>query len=497
MSLHAVAQNLAAQGRGPDTTLVHMTPGEVRGLQALARAHGTSLTTNPQTGLPEAGVLSNILPALAGTALSFFSGGTLTPMMAGALVGGGTALATGSLQKGLAAGLGAWGGAGLGGGLASLGQAAASGATNPSSAMAVNGMDFASDAASKAAAGAAQPAAAAPGGFSMGIFSTQNLANSWDAAKSGMSRIMDPGGVQDFVSELGGGKNALMYGGAALAPVFMATGKGGQPPNTDSTEGRQDYQFDYGRKDPEEGYSGPYTGERTHFRPAYRRMADGGPVSIDPKAPVKDNPYYTMTGQSGDAFKYLMGQGKLAPPPAAAPVAAPAAPAAGAGGPGAPSYSFDPGTGMFTSSGGGSPLSFVDMMRGPYDWWGNAGPGVGSTDGQGGAVGGSNGDGGPAGAGFADGGLAALAGGGRFLKGPGDGISDSIPASINGQQPAALANEEYVIPARVVSALGNGSSSAGAKRLDQLVNRVMRADSTANSRKSVAKNINPDRLLPA
>ena len=54
MSLQYAAQHLAAKGRGPDTMLVHMAPSEVRGLQAIAMAHGGSLSINPQTGLPEA-----------------------------------------------------------------------------------------------------------------------------------------------------------------------------------------------------------------------------------------------------------------------------------------------------------------------------------------------------------------------------------------------------------------------------------------------------------
>lgn len=58
MSLQLAANHLAAQGRGPDTTLVHMGQGEVEALQGLAAAHGGMLTTNPTTGLPEAGFLS-------------------------------------------------------------------------------------------------------------------------------------------------------------------------------------------------------------------------------------------------------------------------------------------------------------------------------------------------------------------------------------------------------------------------------------------------------
>ncbi len=126
MSLHALANNMAAQGRGPDSMLVHMAPREVAGLQSLAMAHGGSLTINPETGLPEAGFLSNLLPTLIGAGLSIASGGALTPLMAAGITGAGYGVATGSLQKGLMAGLGAYGGAGLGSGLSAAGAAQAS-----------------------------------------------------------------------------------------------------------------------------------------------------------------------------------------------------------------------------------------------------------------------------------------------------------------------------------------------------------------------------------
>jgi hypothetical protein len=76
---------------------------------------------------------------------------------------------------------------------------------------------------------------------------------------------------------------------------------------------------------------------------------------------------------------------------------------------------------------------------------------------------------------MANGGMANLgdySDGGRLLKGPGDGVSDSIPASIGGKQPARLADGEFVIPARIVSELGNGSTDAGAKRLYAMMDRV-------------------------
>ena len=125
MSLHTLAHHLQSAGRGEDKVLVHMTPGEVNGLQSLAMAHGGSLSINPETGLPEAGFLKSLLPMLAGGALTFFSGGALSPLAASMIVGGGTAAATGSLKKGLMAGLGAYGGAGMGAGLSSMATPAA------------------------------------------------------------------------------------------------------------------------------------------------------------------------------------------------------------------------------------------------------------------------------------------------------------------------------------------------------------------------------------
>jgi len=125
MSLQLVAQHLAQKGRGPDSTLVHMSNREVAGLNALAQKHGGQLGVNPSTGLPEAGFLDSILPAVAGAGISYFSGGTIDPLTAAGIVGGVTALDSKDLSKGLMAGLGAYGGAGMVGGLAGLGAAGA------------------------------------------------------------------------------------------------------------------------------------------------------------------------------------------------------------------------------------------------------------------------------------------------------------------------------------------------------------------------------------
>ena len=96
---------------------------------------------------------------------------------------------------------------------------------------------------------------------------------------------------------------------------------------------------------------------------------------------------------------------------------------------------------------------------------------------------------------YAVGGIADLGGysdGGRMLKGPGDGMSDDIPATIANKQPARLANEEFVIPADVVSHLGNGSSEAGAKQLYKMMDRIRKA---RTGTKKQGKQINPEKYL--
>ena len=122
MSLAVLAQDMASKGRNGDSMLVHMTPGEVAGLQALAMKHGGELTINPDTGLPEANFLKSLLPIIAGFALGPAGFGLVSSGLgAAAAVGGITGLATGSLSKGLMAGLGAYGGFGLGESLMSAG----------------------------------------------------------------------------------------------------------------------------------------------------------------------------------------------------------------------------------------------------------------------------------------------------------------------------------------------------------------------------------------
>jgi hypothetical protein len=117
---------------------------------------------------------------------------------------------------------------------------------------------------------------------------------------------------------------------------------------------------------------------------------------------------------------------------------------------------------------------------------------------------------GMAGSPYAEGGIASLAkggstddgisslgsysDGGRLLKGPGDGMSDNIPAKIGGKQEARLADGEFVVPADVVSHLGNGSTDAGAKHLYKMMDKVRKAR-TGNPKQG--KQINAEKYVPA
>jgi hypothetical protein len=94
-------------------------------------------------------------------------------------------------------------------------------------------------------------------------------------------------------------------------------------------------------------------------------------------------------------------------------------------------------------------------------------------------------------------GLGGYSDGGCLLRGPGDGVSDSIPAVIGKRQPARLADGEFVIPARIVSELGNGSTEAGARKLYAMMERVQKRRGKTVGKGKVAVNSKADKHLPA
>jgi hypothetical protein len=134
MTAHSTAQGIASLGRHGDDVIVHMSREEVKGLQALAKANGTSLTINPHTGMPEAFKLGRVFKAIAPIAAGWALGpggfGLFSsPLTAALAVGAGTGLLTGNLGQGLMAGLGAYSGFGLGDTFAKMGATTAGGIT--------------------------------------------------------------------------------------------------------------------------------------------------------------------------------------------------------------------------------------------------------------------------------------------------------------------------------------------------------------------------------
>jgi len=179
----------------------------------------------------------------------------------------------------------------------------------------------------------------------------------------------------------------------------------------------------------------------------------------------------------------------------------------------------------FNTNWGGGLRGTVGDQPGDYDGQGPggygttglgaaSGIGVGSTEGinsmdaASDAAAGGGGESGDGGGEHANGGLMALAGGGkshlgdysdggRLLRGPGDGVSDSIPATIADKRPARLADGEFVVPARIVSELGNGSTEAGARKLYAMMDRIQKARKKSIGKNRVAVNSRAEKNLPA
>jgi hypothetical protein len=378
---------MAGYGRNGDSMLMHVTPDEVHGLQRLAMAQGGSLTINPHTGLPEANIFSEAWKAikpvaapLAGLALNYFvpglgamMGGISNAAAAGLLTGGVGALATGSLSKGLMAGLGAYGGANIGSALGSMGEAGAFQAAAPGAAEAMSGLS--GEAANQAANQSIKTA--------MEKYASQGAL---DKLGAGLSQTFnDP---RSALTTLGGG--SLMKGAGTLAAT-------GLPVLSEIQAGQT-------TKMPTLGSASPQAMIR--------------PIILNRRQ--NPTPY---TGQ-------------------------------------------------------GEARYFLDTYDVPEPYKAATGGVIA----------------------FNQGGLGTLGGysdGGRLLRGPGDGVSDNIPAMIGDRQPARLADGEFVVPARIVSEIGNGSTEAGARKLYAMMDRVQRARGKTVGKHKVATDTNAERLLPA
>lgn len=475
MSLHVAAQHLASKGRGPDTTLVHMAPSEVRGLQALAKAHGGSLSINPDTGLAEAGFLKNILPMVVGAALSPF----ITPMGAAALVGGFETVRTGDLGKGLMAGLGAYGGAGLTSGLSSAGAATVA---PEAGAQAVG-----STAADMSTTQGMTNALAAD----TGVGSTAGL-NSYDMMNPNTAVPLDASKVQAYgdaysqasqPSLANTGRGIGQLGSeAGRTAVYDALPKGTLPALGASVVNAATPEPEM----PSGGYEPDEYDKRLRMR-----LSD----SFTGYTPAQPNPYYRPTGlgyaaQGGSTGDIMMAAGGSYDDEPLGDNGGIAAYAPGGAIRDLPESVGIPRTGIFRDTDSdtarkdaleatlirnkklakASNIKLAPMPK-------TSVKGLGDVEEM--AGGGSLG-------GYSD--------GGRMLKGPGDGMSDSIPATIGKKQPARLADGEFVVPADVVSHLGNGSTDAGAKKLYGMMDKIRKA---RTGKKKQAPAVKADRYMPA
>ena len=454
MSLELVAQNLASRGRKGDTMLVHMAPQEVSGLQALAKAHGGTLTVNPDTGLPEANFLKRMLPMLIGAALTPLTGGLINPMTAGLLVGGVETARTGDLGKGLMAGLGAYGGAGLGAGLmgagaqgvgasaldAGMGAYPSTGSLIPGSALDVGMSAYPTAAPVAAAPVAAAPVAAAPTGGISNLFGAAT-----DAAGQPLSfnPVTAPA--------------AAPVAPPVAAPITTATT---MPTISSPVYGTEAASSTVGDRFAQAGRGLTSLGTDAGRSAALNAMGGGmgaakyGLAALSPML------------QAGEEKPYVDGGANY-------------------------EYTYDPNTSRYTQV----PVGTRDKMGRTPSYYAVGGPveemsyrnEMETMMANGGQM-------------FAAGGISNLgdySDGGRLLKGPGDGVSDSIPATIADKRPARLADGEFVVPARIVSELGNGSTEAGARKLYAMMDRVQKARNKTTGKNRVAVNSRAEKLLPA
>ena len=425
--------------------------------------------------------LSAMLPTIAGAGLMAASGGTINPMTAGLILGGLQTARTGSLNKGLMAGLGAYGGANIGAGLLEAGAESAANAAVPSSTATLN-PEVASVMANESG-----------GALSMQELQNQATKNYADKFLEAKKAAMDAGfqnnlstmgqglsgAMQNpsaFISgNLGGGAQALKYGLAATAPALMTTTQQPQLPVGDSTmpqrlkyeqgtatpfpqpdvPGYDDLGRDFGRQNrffPNAGYVNITPEEAKSIRGyAAGGYMSGGPVEAMSNAnAVGENTGYPQADITGHAY--------------ATPWQTPVSQNVVAG-------TADTGVNRMTGqmlAEGGAVEPTPDFQE-PYTAMARGG--------------------------LSD--LGSYSDGGRLLRGPGDGVSDSIPAVIGKKKPARLADGEFVVPARIVSELGNGSTEAGARKLYAMLDRVQSARKKSIGKGKVANNSRADKYLPA
>jgi hypothetical protein len=483
MATHELAKGLAGLGRNGDSVLVHMQPQEVAGLQHLAKINGTTLTINPHTGMPEAfnlgGFLKSLLPMVAGFALGPAGFGMFTgpnaALQAGLAVGAATGAVTGDLGQGIMAGLGGYGGANLGGTLAKAG--AGEGVTKS-----------AEELAKASTADLAKTTAANPEGFlnaqTANTAGTNTPYMSAEAAVAPTPQIAPNFTPQPVTNGIAPDFSSTAKNSMVDSSALGSTG-GGYTPGADigtstfsTTPQTANYTLDGVEKTASFGGNPNYATQANNFGMDAAAAADPSRFDFAMKG-LKNLP-----SEAGyEAFKNAGGSAMQLGMPALGLTM------------GAMTPEYEPlkkkKLGILNLN-SGEPLNLNREYAGGgmIDTPQNSIPtgGLGSLFGT---KDGTRAQNTPLG-GYGYGGSVGYAQGG-MLHGPGDGMSDSIPATIEGQQPARLADGEFVVPADVVSHLGNGSTKAGSQRLYGMLDKVRKA---RTGTKQQGKQIKADKYLP-
>ena len=634
MSLNALANHMAAQGRGPDSTLIHMSPREIQGLQALAQAHGRSMTINPQSGMPEAGILEDILPSIAGFAMNAFAPGSgAIASGLGSLLGGGSSgkatqsspmgLASTSLERGLQAGFN------TNTDIYEPSSKQISEKESPAGAFSaiqssVNPAppkDYLKDTKYNMYTAPAYSGYGATQHYDSGGMTVGPVGAPVDS--KGNPIVIDPYDTrtdsqkaQDYLLGKPGAVNPFLFYHGAIPPEAKAALASSQlsalyPENVGSmgTRGGLSYEQRAERDDPN-AWANLTSGEQASYYAEHPTMAainqgmqnlfgytglgwlqnklDPGigiranliSQGIDPRTGANmnltaeqkaaalqaiSNPEYNF---GSDAIKNMVEQYKdyqgispsnnitsvnaiktdpnsytdgfihrfLNPPnseffnamyhegEANAPIEdksvlsarsqAQAMNALAAQAQADAAARSENQAAKQAAVESNAQNAAIQESRSNYGGgYSGVGPGgyrnslTDHTD-NGDHSGSMAARGGLMDSHYAyGGGIAALAGGGmynlgsysdggRLLRGPGDGVSDDIPATIGHNQPARLADGEFVVPARIVSELGNGSTEAGARKLYAMMDRVQKARSKTVGKDKVAANSRADKYLP-
>lgn len=483
MSLKTLSKKIQASGRGKDSLLVHMSPREVHGLQQLAKIKGGALTTNPETGLPEAGFLEDILPIVAAGAAMYFTAGAATPMLMSAGMG--------ATSAGILAGAGS--GALIGAGSAAIqgqdvGNAALMGGVTGAIGGGISGA-MGGGAPVPGAEGTSAAAANAPVGQATQVGTQAINVNPATGAVvdplagAGNTFSYNPAGEMvpsNYAPQITGSTNPQVANVAAPNPADM--GKTANQLAGDRIMQQQADAVAAAQKDPNASW---WSKQTPMEKAGYSTLGAGLVAGLN--APPNDNgaPEDDYSSSLQRISPNFRAQEPIQPNPyyrARYPVYAAGGGLMDAYQAGGPVERMSQMNTALNPQGGLYPQGMVDKTQYALPTQRPTSMEVIDAGAQ---------------RMFARGGIADLGGysdGGRMLKGPGDGMSDSIPGVIGGKQPARLADGEFVVPADVVSHMGNGSTDAGAKKLYAMMDKVRKA---RTGKKKQAPAVNTSRFLPA